>query len=91
MIDIFTMFTSLPIIMLVIFILIICLYFIKKHKEQAIQVFTLESFFKAYHLHKDESQNKGIIDTLHEFFNNNGTIDGSDNGESNDGVDDGGE
>ncbi|WP_245637777.1 hypothetical protein [Cytobacillus solani] len=58
----------LSIVLLVIFIIIICIYFISRHKQKAIQVFTFESFINAYHLNDDGSQNKGIIDSINDFF-----------------------
>jgi hypothetical protein len=75
------------IILLVIVIIIITLYFISRHKQQAIQVFTLKSFFNAYHLNDDNSQKKSIIDSINDYFDHN---DG-DSTDFEDGDSDGGE
>lgn len=77
--------------MLLIFILlIICLSFISKHKQKAIQIFTLESFINSPPI--SENHKKGFIDTINDFFDNNstGTIDGIENEDSDVGGDDGG-
>lgn len=72
------------IILLVIVIIIISLYIISRHRQQAIQVFTLESFFNAYHLKDDDSQEKGIIDSINDFFDHddNDGDSGFDDGDS---------
>ncbi|MEH7385093.1 hypothetical protein V7147_06715 [Bacillus sp. JJ1521] len=72
------------IVLLSLILIILFLYFVLRSKQQAIQAFTIESFINTHQL-ENENQNKGLIDTLNNFFE-----DESDNGES-DGGGDGGD
>jgi hypothetical protein len=81
-------------ILTILIIVVICLYFISRHKKQAIQVYTLGSFLNDHHLKEDENQKKSLIDTINDFFDDKddkGTTDNSDKGDSDDEGDDGGE
>lgn len=77
--------------LLILILLIICLSFISKHKQKAIQIITFESFINSPPI--SENHKKGFIDTINDFFDNNstGTIDGIENDDSDVGGDDGGE
>lgn len=80
------------IILLIIFLL--CLYFITRHKKQAVQVFTLESFLNAHHWDESADTNKNILDSIKGFFDeadHAGNGDESNTEDSGDGGDDGGE
>ncbi|MBX9976193.1 hypothetical protein [Cytobacillus firmus] len=74
--------------------IILCLYLITRHKKQAVQVFTLESFLNAHHWNESADANKNILDSIKGFFDeaeHAGNGDESNTGESGDGGDDGGE
>lgn len=76
--------------MLIILIsIVICLYLISRYKKQAIQVFTIKAFLNDYHLNENDNQKKSLIDTINDFFDDNGSSDNVDNGESDDGNDGG--
>lgn len=81
-------------VLLVILFFSIGLYLISRHKQQAIQVFTLESFMNTTLLSKQESQKKSIIDTINDYFDDDdqdGILNKFNSGESEDEGDDGGE
>ncbi len=69
------------------------MYFVLRHKKQAIQVFTIESFINTHHF-DTENQKKGLIETINDFFegyHNDGNIEDLNNGDGNGGGDEGGE
>ncbi|MBU8769619.1 hypothetical protein [Cytobacillus oceanisediminis] len=80
--------------LIILLIISLCLYFITRHKKQAVQVFTLESFLNAHHWNESEDTNKNILDSIKGFFDeadHAGNGDESNTGDSDDGGDDGGE
>ena len=79
---------------IILLIIILCLYFIARHKKQAVQVFTLESFLNAHQWNESEDTNKNILDSIKGFFDeadHAGSGDKSNTEDSDDGGDDGGE
>jgi hypothetical protein len=84
---------ALSIVFLVIVIIIICLYFISKHKQQAIHVYTLESFINTQYVKDDEGKKKNILETINDFFKGDSVDGDSDDfdGYHDDDADDGGE
>ncbi|KML46733.1 MULTISPECIES: hypothetical protein [Cytobacillus] len=84
----------LGLILIFLFIAVLCLYFISRHKKQAVQVFTFESFLNAHHWNESADTNKNILDSIKGFFDevdHAGNGDESNTGDSDDGGDDGGE
>lgn len=82
------------IMLLILIIIIICLYFISRQKQQAIQVFTLESFLNIHHMSEYENPKKSFVNTINDFFydkDNDGLHEDLDNGDCNDDGDDSGE
>jgi len=55
-------------IVLLILIIIICFYFVTKYKQQAVQVFTLESFLQSSKLGEDEGKDNSLIEKVNDFF-----------------------
>lgn len=77
------------IVLLIFIIIILFLYFVLRHKQQNIQVFSIESFINTHHL-ENENQNKSLIDTINDFFEDDKKV-GNTDGDSSDGEDDGGD
>jgi uncharacterized membrane protein YvbJ len=67
-------------IVLLIFIIIICFYFVTKYKQQAVQVFTLESFLHSSKLDEDKGKDNSLIEKVNDFFDD-GDGDGGDDGD----------
>lgn len=70
-------------ILIVSFLISLYLYVFSKNRQKAIQVITLESFMNGQYIDKKTS----VIHSINNFFDTDGHIDGSDDGD----MDDGGE
>jgi hypothetical protein len=77
----------------IVILITIFLYFILKNRQQVIQAFTIQDFMNnnSHNVNDiDTNEQKTLIDTINDFFdddNNEGNIDNGDNGD----IDDGGE
>jgi uncharacterized membrane protein YvbJ len=70
-------------IVLIILIFIICFYFMTRYKQQAVQVFTLESFLHSTKLGEDEGKDNSLIEKVNDYFDDgdsDGDGDGGDDG-----------
>ena len=77
------------IIIIILLIIMIGFTLVSRYKNQAVKIYTIESFLNGHHLIENEDQKKNLFDRINDIFD--GGKDSTGNSESDDGDDGGGE
>ncbi|WP_339146816.1 MULTISPECIES: hypothetical protein [unclassified Sutcliffiella] len=81
---------SIIFVLLILMIISIYFFFIGRRKQEAVQIFTIESFIHAHHMNTDNPHKQGIVDKINDFFENTEEADSDSGEDSEDGGEDGG-
>lgn len=81
---------SIVFVLLVLTIICLYLFFIGRRKQEAVQIFTIESFINAQNMNTDNPHKQGIVEKINDFFENAEEADNDSAEDSEDGGEDGG-